>query len=65
MEEHQQKVISNLENTKLKITINTRQRTLHEFISLQTDTSSSSYMNSFYVDRISHNFNPIRSIEHV
>ena len=39
--EHQQKVISNLEDTKLKLTIKTRQRTLHEFISIQIDTSSS------------------------
>ena len=39
--EHQQKVISNLEDTKLKLTIKTRQRILHEFISIQIDTSNS------------------------
>ena len=39
--EYQQKVISNMEDTKLKLTIKTRQRALHEFIPIQTDTSSS------------------------
>ena len=39
--EHQQKVISNMEETKLKLTIKTRQRALHEFIPIETDTSSS------------------------
>ena len=39
--EHQQKFISNMEDTKLKLTIKTRQRALNEFIPIETDTSGS------------------------
>ena len=39
--EHQQKVFSNMEDTKLKLTIKTRQRAVHEFIPIETITSGS------------------------